>query len=92
MKAPKRARFWDGPLFCAASLEAAHPPLPAPLPAQVLCALASGGGRRRAWLLDAGILPLLHRLTMERARDVAGTLYWLSALVGLQCCLVLLSF
>lgn len=39
---------------------------------KVLCALASGGGGRRAWLLEAGILPLLHRLTMERARDVAG--------------------
>lgn len=39
---------------------------------QVLCALASGGSSRRTWLLDAGILPLLHRLTMERARDVAG--------------------
>lgn len=39
---------------------------------QVLSALASGGGSRRTWLLDAGILPLLHRLTMERARDVAG--------------------
>ncbi|EFN53770.1 hypothetical protein CHLNCDRAFT_136410 [Chlorella variabilis] len=38
---------------------------------KVLCALASGGGRRRAWLLDSGILPLLHRLTLERPRDVA---------------------
>ncbi|KAL4419867.1 hypothetical protein ABPG75_006965 [Micractinium tetrahymenae] len=37
---------------------------------KVLCALASGGSLRRSWLLDAGILPLLHRLTMERARDV----------------------
>jgi hypothetical protein len=40
----------------------------------VLCALASGGSSRRSWLLNAGILQLLHRLTMERARDVAGAL------------------
>lgn len=46
-------------------------------PPQVLCALASGGSSRRTWLLDAGILPLLHRLTMERARDVAGALWTL---------------
>jgi hypothetical protein len=38
---------------------------------QVLCALASDGSRRRAWLLGSGILPLLQRLTVERGRDVA---------------------
>jgi hypothetical protein len=47
----------------------------------VLCALASGGGGRRSWLLDAGIMPLLHRLTMERARDVAGG--WVGPIVDL---------
>lgn len=38
----------------------------------MLCALASGGEARRAWLLGAGILPLLRRLALEHYRDVSG--------------------
>jgi pimeloyl-ACP methyl ester carboxylesterase len=38
---------------------------------KVLCALAVGHVHRRSWLIEAGILPLIHRLTLDHAADVS---------------------
>lgn len=38
---------------------------------KVLCALAVGDIHRRSWLIEAGILPLIHRLTLDHAADVS---------------------
>ena len=50
---------------------------------KVLCALASGDGARRAWLLRAGALPLLWRLALGRDGDAEGEGRGLGA-VGLR--------
>lgn len=37
------------------------------LPVQVLCALVASSDDKQQWLYSAGILPLLHRLTLGRS-------------------------
>ena len=40
---------------------------------QVLCALVSASPQRQAWLWQAGLLPCLQRLTLQRNDPELGT-------------------